>query len=61
MELKQQTKSISHLYNIKSSELEQIRDKHKSEINNYEQKQDELQKMKNNHIQNLQAELAAKN
>jgi hypothetical protein len=46
VELRQETKSLSHLYNMKCSEVEEMSEKHVYELTQRDKKIDELQLVK---------------
>ncbi len=46
VELRQETKSLSHLYNMKCSEVEEMSEKHVYELTQRDKKIDELQQVK---------------
>ncbi len=46
LDLRQETKSLSHLYNMKCSEVEEMTEKHAYELSQRDKKIDELQLVK---------------
>ena len=61
LELNQEVKSISHLFNFKSAELEEVREKYEDEIMLYEKRLEDVERFKNATIKNLQMEVSGRN